>query len=46
MSGFAAWIFLMVGPKLVTSRGKNSVSTASPPFSATYLRTHCAVIWP
>ena len=46
MSGFAAWIFLIVGPKLVTSRGKNSVSTASPPLSATYFCTHWAVIWP
>ena len=33
------WIFFMVGPKFVTSSGKNSVSTGSPPLSRTYFCT-------
>ena len=46
MSGLAAWIFLMVGPKSVTSSGKKSVCTTSPPLSWAYFFTHLAVIWP
>ena len=46
MSGLAASIFEMVGPKLVTSSGKNSIATVEPPLSCANFFTHCEVIWP